>query len=289
MKIVFIDKKNVVIKVENKTLKVDSQKIPLRLIDTIILANAIVLNSRDLVKITKEGIFILLLSAKGRDMAIVQGARSKNPLVKLAQYGATQDKSLVFAQYFVETKIKKHREHLKLHGLEVDITEVLEKVSASTSIESLLGIEGSFSRLYFGHYFSLFSKRLHKGKRSRNPPLDPVNATMSFFYMVVYNLISVRLIACGFEPSMGFLHKPFRTHNALSSDFMEIFRADINDFVYKMFNEELLVSADFSKQDGVYLKYEARKKVWVEFKILMQNIEGELEREIVKLKDKIDA
>lgn len=39
MKIAIIDKKGAIIKVENQVLKVDEQKIPLRLIDTIILAS----------------------------------------------------------------------------------------------------------------------------------------------------------------------------------------------------------------------------------------------------------
>ena len=53
MKIAFIDKKEALVSVENKTLKVDTQKIPLRLLDTIVMASSCCLQSRDIVKITR--------------------------------------------------------------------------------------------------------------------------------------------------------------------------------------------------------------------------------------------
>jgi len=283
MNIAYIDKKDALLKVENKTLKVDEQKIPLRLIDALVLASSCSLQSRDIVKLTQEGITLLLLSGRGDDVAIVHGAGSKNAELKLAQYKA-QSRALGFAKYFVTEKLKRHAEHLREHEVALDIFERLESVENAERIEELLGLEGSFSREYFGHYFALFSKRLHEGKRSRNPPQDPVNAMMSFFYMMTYNLITVRLLSFGFEPSIGFLHQPFRSHNALASDFMELFRADVNAFVFRLFDEKLLESSDFSKKNGVFLKYDARKKIWGEFKSFNQGIEKKLDVEIANLR-----
>lgn len=286
MKIAFIDKKNALLKVDNKTLKVDEQKIPLRLIDTIVLASSCRFESRDVVKITKEGISLLFLSGRGDDVAIVHGAGSKNAELKLAQFQA-QKKALEMAKYFVSEKVKRHAEQLREVEIVMDVFEVLEEIDEIDNIESLLGIEGSFSRLYFSNYFSLFSKRLHLGKRSRNPPQDPVNAMLSFYYMMTYNLITVRLLSFGFEPSIGFLHKPFRSHNALASDFMELFRADVNAFVFRLFDEKLLVSSDFTKKQGVFLKYEARKKIWVEYKAFNETIQKKLDVEIANFRSKL--
>lgn len=283
MKIAFIDKKNALLKVENKTLRVDEQKIPLRLLDTIVLANSCRLESREMVKMTKEGITLLLLSGRGDKVALVHSSLSKNAELKLAQYKA-QTRALEMAKYFVSQKIKHHAQQLCEHEVVFDVFEVLEKVEEAESIEVLLGLEGSFSKRYFNSYFTLFSKRLHLGKRSRNPPKDPVNAMMSFVYMMTYNLITVRLLSFGFEPSIGFLHKPFRSHNALSSDFMELFRADVNAFVLRLFSEKLLQSSDFSKKDGVYLKYEARKRIWGEFKAFTHAFEPKLDVEIANLR-----
>jgi len=279
MKIAYIDKKNCTLEVKSKLLKVDEQKIPLRLIDTLVLAKSSHINSSDLVKLTKEGISILMLSSRGRDIAIVQSASSQNAQLKLAQYNA-QHKALEVAKRLITQKVKLHTVQLQKHHIELEISELLAQIDSVTSIESLLGIEGSFSKLYFSYFFSLFSKRLHQGKRSKNPPQDPLNAMMSFVYMMIYNLITVKLLSYGFEPSIGFLHKPFRSHNALSSDLMELFRADINEFVWTLFNSEKLKSSDFSKKNGVYLKYSSRKEIWSDFKEFMKKLEPNIDKEI---------
>ena len=286
MNVAYIDKKDALLKVENKTLKVDEQKIPLRLLDTIVLASSCRLESRDMVKMTQEGITLLLLSGRGDKVAIVQGASGKNAELKLAQYTA-QSRALEFAKYFVSEKLKRHANQLREHEVALDIFETLEKVEGAESIEVLLGIEGSFSREYFGHYFALFSKRLHEGKRSRNPPLDPVNAMMSFFYMMSYNLITVRLLSFGFEPSIGFLHQAFRSHNALASDFMELFRADINEAVFELFSQKILTLGDFSFKGGVFLRFDARKKIWKDYVALTKKLKPKLSQEIAKFKGEI--
>lgn len=283
MRIAFIDKKEAKVSVENEVLKVDLQKIPLRLIDTVILGSLTYLNSRDMVKLTQSGVTLLMLSAKGDQMAITQSTKSKNAEIKLAQFEA-QSLALNFAKYFVTHKLKRHTAHLYLHEIVLDISQELQSVEDAQSIETLLGIEGSFARRYFSFYFELFPKRIHLSKRTKQPPLDPVNAMLSFFYMLTYNLISIRLISFGFEPSIGFLHQPFRSHNALASDFMELFRADVNEFVWSLFHEKKLESSDFTKKDGVYLKYEGRKKIWVDFKLFHQSLESQIDAEIAKLR-----
>ena len=283
MKIAFIDKKNAQLKVENRTLKVDEQKIPLRLIDTIVLASSCQFESRDMVKIANEGITILLLSGRGDSVALVQSGVSKSAELKLAQYQA-QGRALEVAKYFLSHKIKYHVEHLRQHEIALDVFETLEHVENAETLERLLGIEGSFSKRYFSEYFALFSKRLHQGKRSRNPPQDPVNAMMSFLYMMMYNFITIRLLSFGFEPGIGFLHKPFRSHNALASDFMELFRADVNALVFRLLDEKLLESSDFSKRNGVYLRYEARKKIWEEVKAFNTSMQTKLDTHIANIR-----
>ena len=286
MKVVFIDKKGVELKVEYKSLKVNEQKIPLRLIDTIVISSACSLDSRDVLKLTKEEISILLVSARGDDVAIAYSAKSKNAELKMEQYLA-QENSLTIAKYFISQKVERHTQHLSNHNIELNSSKLLSDIERARSTQRLLGLEGSFSSRYFRQYFKLFPKKLHLGKRSKQPPLDPVNAMLSFFYMMTYNLISVKLLSYGFEPSIGFMHQPFRSHNALASDFMELFRADINAFVFRLFDEKKLTASDFTKKGGVYLKYEARRKIWGYFKPFNQKLQKELEKEISIVREMI--
>ena len=286
MKIAFIDKKNSKLKVDRTALRVDEHKIPLRLLDVVVIATSCNLESKDMVKMTKEGISLLLLSARNDDVAIVYSARSKSAELKLEQYQA-QSRALDIAKYFISQKVQRHSANLAKHGKNLDISKVLEKIEKTKRIQTLLGVEGSFSKRYFMHYFKLFPKKLHLGKRSKQPPLDPVNSMLSFFYMLVHNLITVRLLSYGFEPSIGFMHQPFRGHDALSSDFMELFRADINEFVFGLFDSKKLKSDDFTKTQGIYLKYDARRRVWGDFQKFNQALQVELDKEIAIIRKMI--
>lgn len=147
-----------------------------------------------------------------------------------------------------------------------------------------MGIEGAFAVKYFKEYFTLLPSNMHKSKRSKQPPLDPVNAVLSYWYALYYNIITAKLLSYGFEPSIGYLHKPFREHNALSSDMMELFRSQINEAVVHLFKNNILEMDDFSKKGGVYLKFEGRKKIWSHFLALCEVLQPKLDEEIAQLK-----
>jgi CRISPR/Cas system-associated endonuclease Cas1 len=78
---------------------------------------------------------------------------------------------------------------------------------------------------------------------------------------------------------------PFRTHNALSSDFIEIFRAEINHAILGIFRQKLLEKSDFSlKNGGVYLTFNGRKKIWSEFVSLISVLNPKLKKEIAHIR-----
>jgi len=286
MKIAVIDKKNTTLSVGKETFKVDGQNIPFRLVDLLIVNHKVRLESSDILKLTKNSISLLFLSAKSDNMALVQSKNSKASELKEAQYYALSHR-LEFAKYFVTQKILHHQSQLKKHNIELNVELLLEQIKQVKSVESLMGIEGTFARLYFKHYFSLFDEHLHKGKRSKNPPKDPLNAMMSYFYMLYYHLISAKLLSYGFELGIGYLHTPFRGHNALASDFMELFRADINEAVFELFSNKLLTLEEFSFKGGVFLRFDARKKIWKEYVALTKKLKPRLDQEIAKLKGEI--
>ena len=152
MKIAYIDKKNATLQIKNRILRVDDQQIPLRLIDTLVLASSSQIQSRDMVKLTAEGITILMLAGRSRDIAIIHSATSPNAQLRLAQYHATS-RSLDIAKYLITQKIKLHAIQLKHHDITVETDEAIEQIDRADTIDSILGIEGSFSRLYFSNYF----------------------------------------------------------------------------------------------------------------------------------------
>jgi len=281
MNIVIIDKKETRVSTNNETLVVDGQKIPFRLIDTLLIMGTIMISTRDVTKLTSHKITVLLLSYNYKESAIISTTIGKSAELKRKQFQAAP---LPIAKEILRKKIESHIRHLKSHDIKLDSKPYQSTIAQAENLDTLLGIEGSFSKLYFGYYFSFFPKILHKGKRSKRPPLDPLNAMMSMYYTIFYNIIAIRLLAYGFETGIGFLHRPFRSHHALASDVLELFRADINAFVYEIFSKKLLVHADFTLKGGVYLKYEGRKKTWVAFREFLQSQEPRIDEAITEIR-----
>ncbi|WP_418186820.1 CRISPR-associated endonuclease Cas1 [Aliarcobacter lanthieri] len=286
MKIAIIDKKNISLKIDTSSIKVDEKSIPFHMVDILLITTKTALNSLDILRLNKNGISILLLSKNSTNISIINSAKTKQGELKLAQYEALS-KKMDIAKDILINKVKLHKEHLEKYQIYLDIKIVLKKIEKAQNIAELMGIEGAFAKIYFKDFFSLLPKNMHKHKRSKNPPQDPANAVLSLFYTLYYNIITIKLLSHGFEPSIGYLHTPFREHNALASDFMELFRADINEAVIDIFKENLLNLNDFTKKGGVYLKYEARSKIWKGFLELEARLKSKLDKEVANLKAKI--
>lgn len=286
MKTVVIDKKDVKLTFENNAIKVERQSIPFRHVDLLILNHRIDLNTSDILKLTKEEISVLIVSHANDNFSLIGSANTKNAEVKLAQF-ISHARELEFAKHFISQKILSHTQQLQSNGIIMECKDELLQLSNATSIDEIMGIEGAFARKYFQEFFPLFPSQMHKGKRSKQPPLDPVNAVLSFWYSLYYNIITVKLISYGFEPSLGYLHKPFRTHNALASDMLELFRSDINDAVIRIFKNNILEMEDFSKKGGVYLKFDGRKKLWSYFIALCDALKPKLDTQIATLKQMV--
>ncbi len=286
MKVAIIDKKDITLKIDNNSIKFEEQTIPFKLMDILILNHRTTLHTKDILTLTKNNISILILSYNNDNFSIINSANTKNAEIKLAQYTSLQ-KRIEFAKYFIKNKLSSHAEQLKMHNINLDFSLELQQLDNAKEIDTIMGIEGAFARKYFQHLFTLFPKDMHKNIRSKRPPKDPVNALLSYWYSLYYNIITVKLLSYGFEPSIGYLHQAFRSHNALASDILELFRASINQAVVSAFKHKLVTQEDFSKRGGVYLKYEGRKKVWGEFVALVDVLKPELDSEIAHIKKMI--
>lgn len=286
MKIAIIDKKDIVLKIENSVIKYEEQTIPFKLMDVLILNHRATLHTKDILKLTENKISILLISYNNDKFSIINSANTKNAQIKLAQY-TSLSQNIKFAKYFIKHKLISHAKQLQKYEINISVDTKLEQLDRAKEIDEIMGIEGSFAKEYFKHFFTLFPQELHKNKRTKQPPQDPVNALMSYWYSLYYNLITIQLLSYGFECGLGYLHKPFRTHNALASDLLELFRAAINQAVISVFQNNLLSTEDFSKKGGVYLKYDGRKKVWSEFVALVNVLKPKLDNEIANLRSMI--
>ena len=119
----------------------------------------------------------------------------------------------------------------KLTLLQKPILNVLD-------LESLLGYEGTAARTYFSGLRAGFDGGLTFEGRARRPPPDPVNALLSFGYVILANTLASTLEARDLDPYVGFMHQ---RRPSLALDLLEELRAAVVDrFVLRMCNRRQL-------------------------------------------------
>jgi CRISP-associated protein Cas1 len=141
---------------------------------------------------------------------------------------------------------------------------------------SLLGCEGAGSAAYFNVFDKLIKCNWPHGfsKRVRRPPTDPVNALLSYGYVILTSQVASILAGVGFDPYIGYLHASRYGKPALALDLMEEFRPIIVDsVVLSLLNNRQLSQSDFILELNSYRMTEATKRLFLEkFEERMQEI-----------------
>jgi CRISP-associated protein Cas1 len=222
-----------------------------------------------------RGIPVTYLSGGGWYSGRLAGTDTNNIDLRIAQFRMAQDQTacLDLARSFVVAKLRNSRTLLRRNHPAPDpvvlgqLKQLSRKAAAAESSDSLLGLEGAGAR----EYFRAFSGVLHSPdlgtfdfeRRNRRPPRDPVNALLSFVYALLTKECVIAVAGVGFEPLLGFYHKPRFGRPALALDMMEEFRPLIADsVVMTVINTGVVRPHDFTVLgDACSIKAPARAKV----------------------------
>lgn len=278
----YIDRKDCHIKLDGKALSLyfNGQRegiIPLEPIKRVIFVGNMTIETSVLRRFTEHGISALFLS--GRRMhfcGILHGRLHLNGILRVKQYGKSKsDFAELYAQEIVTNKTENQLSFLEeclntRHDLKFELKEatgklmkILNRLNAEDfGIGSLKGLEGSASAAYFSAYTKLFAKSLGFRKRTRRPPLDPVNAMLSLCYTLLHFEIVREIEVAGLDPTIGFYHQFEYGRESLACDLVELFRCSADRFVWNLFRERTFTADDFSKDHrdgGFYLKKQKRK------------------------------
>lgn len=230
----------------------------------------------------ERGIGLCFLTQHGRFLARVSGPVSGNVLLRTAQYrlADTPDQALPIARMFLTGKIFNGRwsleRTLRDHALRVDtermkiaieqMKQALNDLMHAGSVEELMGIEGVAAKAYFSVFEQMILKNpayFRFDGRNRRPPMDPVNALLSFTYTILGHEITGALESAGLDPAVGFLHALRPGRASLALDLLEELRAPLADrFVLSLINLGTITERDFAqKENGAfYLTDDARKR-----------------------------
>ncbi len=235
----------------------------------------------------EKGIDLTFMTGSGKFLATVVGESKGNVVLRKQQYRISDDESesLKIARNMIIGKVYNSRWVLERakrdHPMRVDVEALanasnfiqgeLQKLPDAESLDSIRGIEGSVA----SEYFSVFDELILQNKddfyfRSRNkrPPLDNVNALLSFVYSMLAKMCGYALSSVGLDPYVGFLHTDRPGRASLALDLMEEFRSVYADrFVLTLINKRIIEGSDFVKQENgaVVLKDTARSALLAEW------------------------
>lgn len=223
---------------------------------------------------------VVYFSSGGWFRGLAMGLPGKNIEARRRQFAAAADTGvcLDLARRFTAGKLANQRTLLRRNAASPprlvleQMKRMVNQAREAGSIAELLGIEGNGARLYFSALPGLLKPReggdegdgfrFDFSGRNRRPPVDPVNALLSYAYALLAKELTVTCWTVGLDPFLGFYHQPRFGRPALALDLMEEFRPIVADsVVFTAINTGVVGPGDFLRRGpAVALTSPGRKR-----------------------------
>jgi CRISPR-associated protein Cas1 len=280
------DGANVVMEVEKEV----KARLPVHMLESLVCFGRVLVSPPLLGYCAEQGITTCFLSSNGRFLARVEGPVSGNVLLRREQYRITDDparcapivRNLLLGKLHNQRAVlgralRDHADKLKpddeaaLAHAHQRLQRISDKLLIEESVDVLRGYEGEAAQSYFGvfdHLIRVPTAAMRFRGRSRRPPLDAVNALLSFLYTLVTHDCRSALESVGLDPAVGFLHRDRPGRPSLALDMLEEFRPLLADrLALSLINLRQVGERDFQVMDNgaVLLRDEARKTVLIAY------------------------
>lgn len=231
----------------------------------------------------ERGVALSFLTVYGKFMGRVTGKVSGNVLLRRSQYKWSDDETIAtrLAKRFIVAKIINSRAVLHRvlrdhpEAIDVDlITTTIKKMAyiarqldKADNLDEVRGIEGQAANLYFSGFNQLILTQKEDfclDGRNRRPPLDRINALLSFLYTLLAHEVAAAVESVGLDPQVGFLHRDRPGRASLALDLMEELRPHFADrLAVTLINRNQISSSGFIiKENGaIIMNDETRKEV----------------------------
>ncbi len=242
--------------------------VPLFRIDQIICFGPVEPSGAALLALTRRGIDLVFLSQDGRFKARIAPSRPRAVQCRFKQYQLQADDAfrVSMARTIVRGKLSISRAWLLRHNRTRDsrlttqilgIAGCIDSISDASSVDQLMGIEGTAARHHFEALKLILKQDLGFHGRVRRPPKDPVNALLSFGYTLLFNRVVSAIEQAGLDPMRSNLHGLEDRRPSLALDLMEEFRTLIVDsVVVGLINRMEVCATDFDDlgERGIHMK-----------------------------------
>jgi len=229
----------------------------------------------------ERNISLVFFTMNGRFLARVIGESKGNVILRKKQYQISENENLSakIARNFIVGKIYNHKWIIERmtrdYPLRIDVgqfkaasqhlSNMITEVRACEDLEKLRGLEGQAAVTYNKLLDPMILQQkdvFYFHTRSRRPPLDNVNAMLSFAYSLLANDVAAALEGVGLDAYVGFLHRDRPGRASLALDMMEELRGVFADkFVLSLINKKVVSNEDFLKKENgaVIMREEARR------------------------------
>jgi len=273
------DGENVVIRVNNE----DKFRIPIHNLEGIVCFGYPGASPRLMQLCSDNNVGLSFLTPHGKFLARVNGRVRGNVLLRRTQYRRADSprESLEIAKSFITGKIVNCRTVLgrgirdhgdvidcdKVRAVDALLIENLLKIENCSSADTLRGIEGNCAKFYFVMLDELILRQkedFYLIERNRRPPLDNMNALLSFLYTLLAHEVESALETVGLDPYVGFFHTDRPGRASLALDMMEELRPFMAErLALNLVNMRQINGDDFLKKEngGVIMTDSGRKEV----------------------------
>ena len=239
-----VERENLVARLNSETVG----RFPLHMLEGIVCFGNVAMSPFLMGRASERGIGISFLSERGRFLARVVGEASGNVLLRREQFKRAEDEVAAahLARAFVAGKVanarslllRSLRDHPDAEGRQAlreavhGLAGSLHNLQREPDLEATRGIEGNAARTYFQVFGNLIVTQrtgFPFTGRSRRPPLDRVNALLSFIYTLLIHDASSAVQVVGLDPQVGFLHRYRPGRPGLALDLVEELRPLLGD------------------------------------------------------------
>jgi len=283
---------------EGETVVVEREKqkvlqIPIHTIGGIVCFGNVLCSPFLLGFCAERDVSVSFLSEHGRFLASVRGPVSGNVLLRRRQYRMADDEEatrgiaanvisgkLANCRIVINRTIRDHAAKVNAGALKEaseNIGRIIERIPAMHVTDEVRGLEGQAAAEYFGVFDHLIVDQKEDfvfSERNRRPPLDEVNALLSFVYTLLAHDVRSALETVGLDPAVGFLHRDRPGRPGLALDIMEEFRPVIADrLVLSLINRRQLGKKGFTKaaNGAITMDDDTRKTVLTEYQSRKQD------------------
>ncbi|WP_298433980.1 type I-C CRISPR-associated endonuclease Cas1c [Geobacter sp.] len=277
------------VSLDHETVRVEvkgelQMQVPLHHLGAIVTMGNVMMSPFIMARCAEDGRAVVILDRNGRFKCRVVGKTSGNVLLRQTQYETVRDRerSAAIARNMVAGKVKNARQILMRGARETTdaeesaalrkagdtLADALFHLKDAVDIDHVRGLEGEAANAYFQVLDRMVKQEdrptFRMNGRNRRPPLDPMNALLSFLYTLLLNDCISAVEGVGLDSQFGFLHALRPGRPALGLDLMEEFRAVLADrLALTLINRKQITDKHFEVRPGgaTYLDDAGRKEV----------------------------